>query len=74
MGYNKLTIVFGLLVAVASVNGAKYVPKWKKQVKLQVVLILLLVIRCYLKNKYIPTSVLNSPLEKHIHSSPLFKC
>lgn len=52
MGYNKLTIIFGVLVtvAVASVNGAKYVPKWKKQVKLQVVLILVLVIRCYLKN------------------------
>lgn len=45
MGYNKLTIVFGVFVtvAVASVNGAKYVPKWKKQVKLQVVLILVLV-------------------------------
>lgn len=46
MGYNKLTIAFGVLVTVAvasSVNGAKYVPKWKKQVKLQVVLILVLV-------------------------------
>lgn len=34
---NALTVVAVLSLVVVSVNGAKYVPKWKKQVNLFII-------------------------------------